>query len=89
MKRPPRENFGIEKKIQALQTDLQPLVSSCELGIKPNITRAERNAILDLRSREDTIITKSDKWSEPVVMNESHLKPLCTKQLTDTSTYKN
>ena len=87
-KEPPRDNIEVEKKIQALQTDLQRLVTYCDLSIKPNITRAERDGIMDLCSREDSIITKSDKGGELVVMEELHLKRLCMENLSEKSPYQ-
>ena len=86
-KEPPRDNI-VEKKIQMLQTDLQRLVTHCELNIKTNLTRKERDAIRDLCSKDDTIITRSDKGSEVVVMENSHLKRLCEEHLADALTYK-
>ena len=68
--------------------DMQNLVEKCKLSIKPNITRRERTALTELRSKEDTIITKSDKGGELVVMKELHLRKLCMEHLSDSTTYK-
>ena len=85
-KEPPRDNIDVEKKIQMLQTDLQRLVTHCELNIKTNLTRKERDAIRDLCLKDDTVITRSDKGGEVVVMETSHLKRLCEEHLADALT---
>ena len=87
-KEPPREDPATEKTIQGLQLDMQRLVEKCDIRMKPNITKAGIRAIHDLTAKEDTVITKSDKGGEFVVMKTSHLRQLCQEHLTDTSTYE-
>ena len=87
-KEPPRKNYATEKEIQGLQMDMQNLVDKCKLSFTPNITIQERKAIADLRTKDDTIITRSDKGGELVVMKESRLKELCLAHLSDKKTYK-
>ena len=87
-KEPPRTHTATEKTIQRLQMDLQRLVENCDLQIIPNLSREEKDAILAIRSRDDTIVTKSDKGGEMVVMKASHLKQLCQEHLADTNTYR-
>ena len=86
-----RSNFFLSSAFFVLLASIlyYRLVTYCDLRIKPNITRVERDGIMDLCSREYTIITKSDKGGELVVMEESHLKRLCMEHLSDTSTYQN
>ena len=87
-KEPPRGNLATEKAIQGLQMDMQHLLEKCKLSMKPNITCRERTALTELQSKEDTIITKSDKGGELVVMKESHMRKLCMEHLSYSTTYK-
>ena len=87
-KEPPRKNYATEKAIQGLQMDMQNMVDKCKLSFAPNITLQEKKAIADLRTKDDTIITRSDKGGELVVTKESWLKELCLAHLSDKKTYK-
>ena len=87
-KEPPRKNYATEKAIQELQMDVQNLVDKCKLSFTPNITIRERKAIADLRTKDDAIITRSDKGGELVVKKESRLKELCLAHLSDKMTCK-
>ena len=87
-KEPPRSNPGLEKSIKDLQVDLERLVQKHNpSGTKRNISSASLQAVAELRNQEDTIITRSDKGGELVVMKKSHLRQLCIEHLFDSSTY--
>ena len=86
-KEPPRDNIKTERAIQNLQIDLQRLIETCQLKIPNNISKAEKEAVLKLRDKDDILMTRSDKGGEMVVMKSSHMDRLCMEHLNDTNTY--
>ena len=86
---PPRLNKDAERAIQGLQTDLQGLVERFDpRTIRPNISRPEQKAIIELRNQENITITRSDKGGEMVVMKTNELQQLCLDHLNDSTTYE-
>ena len=86
-KEPPRDNIKTERAIQNLQIDLQRLIETCQLKIPNNMSKAEKEAVLKLRDKDDILMTRSDKGGEMVVMKSSHMDRLCMEHLNDTNTY--
>ena len=87
-KEPPRTNMQTEKAIQGLRTDLQRLVEKPNLQLTPNVTKAQKNTLQELRENKETTVTRSDKGGEIVVMKNSSIENLCFEHLNDSATYK-
>ena len=87
-KEPPRTNMQTEKAIQGPRTDLQRLVEKSNLQLTPNVTKAQKNALQELRENKETTVTGSDKGGEIVVMKNSSIENLCFEHLNDSATYK-
>ena len=86
---PLRLNKDAKRAIQGLQTDLQRLVERFDpRTIRPNISRPEQKAIIELRNQENITITRSDKGGEMVVMKTNELQQLCLDHLNDSTTYE-
>ena len=66
----------MEKKIQALQTELQRLVERENLDYTPNMSPMEQRALWDLRQNSSTFVTRSDKGVKLVVMTDRNGAPL-------------
>ena len=56
--------------------------------IHDNLTAAERQAIHQLKQRQDIIIKPADKGSGTVVMDKTWYIDECNRQLTDTKFYR-
>ena len=82
---PNRSERLIDCSFEAIRYDL----SKAEiLQPEPNLTKAERLALRDLKKNKDIVITKADKGDTTVIMDTSHLIELAHKHLNDTNTYQ-
>ena len=77
---------------RALNTFLDAVkldITTCKpYTIRDNLTAAERQAIRQLKQRQDIIIKPADKGSGTVVMDKTWYIDECNRQLSDTKFYK-
>ena len=82
---PNRSKRLIDCSFEAIRFDLSKLET---LQPKPNLSKAERRALRDLKRNENIVITKADKGDTMVIMDTSHLIELAHKHLSDINTYR-
>ena len=81
---PPHENC-ISAYTDAIKDEIQ---NNRPQPLKPNITKSEYEALMNLSNRTDIVIKKADKGSATVVCSSDWYENEALRQLSDTSFYK-
>ena len=90
-KAPPNDDSQAEKAIRKFVGAMNTITKTALKEVRhisQNTTKEQLNAIKQLKSDNEILITKSDKGGEMVVMRENDMLALVNQHLTDRSTYE-
>ena len=84
---PPKTHHSIQTYIQAVQNDLNS-ASDPKKKYRQNLSQDESEALEQLKTRDDIIITKADKGGGVVIQNTTDYIAEANRQLTDETFYE-
>ena len=84
---PPKTHHSIQTYIQAVQNDLNSTPDPKKKH-RQNLSKDESEALEQLRTRDDIVITKADKGGGVVIQNTTDYIAEANRQLTDESFYE-
>lgn len=84
---PPNNHHTVKTFIEAITNDIEKLPDT-NVKRKYNLTKAERQALEELKERNDIIITNADKGGAVVIQDTKDYVEEANRQLNDTNFYK-